>query len=244
MDLNARATKGNGEGHIDRPFLRRQCRGSCDWTYCIGCAFLKMVQKVWRNLQACSLLRSIWMVMGVPQHWKDAIVKILHKKKDWAECGNCRSLCDTRRQGPPRKNRPLYGRLLRGEGRTCRKHSAAFLHSVRLSTRRSSFVDCRSFEGQGRSPPTCAKSPFRRHTTPSIVTLCGPCCAVLCAAQDALSNPPLPRWYGVCVLMGDGEWRVLEVVQRGARSPPVVRAPITTSQHVFRGRAHSGPATF
>lgn len=28
--------------------------------------------------------------------------------------------------------------------------------------------------------------------------------------------------------MGDGEWQVLEGVQRGARAPPGVRAPITT----------------
>ena len=32
------------------------------------------------------------MAGEVPQEWKDAIIKILHKKKDWTECSNYRGL--------------------------------------------------------------------------------------------------------------------------------------------------------
>ena len=28
----------------------------------------------------------------MPQQWKDAIIMVLHKKKDWTECGNCRGI--------------------------------------------------------------------------------------------------------------------------------------------------------
>ena len=28
----------------------------------------------------------------MPQEWKDATIKVLHKKKDWTECGNYRGL--------------------------------------------------------------------------------------------------------------------------------------------------------
>ena len=28
----------------------------------------------------------------MPQQWKDAIIMVLHKKKDWTECGNYRGI--------------------------------------------------------------------------------------------------------------------------------------------------------
>ena len=33
---------------------------------------------------------AVWRRGCVPQRWKDATVKMLHKKKDRTECGNCR----------------------------------------------------------------------------------------------------------------------------------------------------------
>ena len=33
-----------------------------------------------------------WRGGEVPQQWKDAIIKVLHKKKDWTECGNYRDI--------------------------------------------------------------------------------------------------------------------------------------------------------
>ena len=35
---------------------------------------------------------GIWMGGDVPQQWKDAIIKVLHKKKDRTECGNYRGI--------------------------------------------------------------------------------------------------------------------------------------------------------
>ena len=34
------------------------------------------------------IIVAVWMTGEVPQEWKDAIIKVLHKKKDRAECGN------------------------------------------------------------------------------------------------------------------------------------------------------------
>ena len=35
---------------------------------------------------------GIWRGGNVPQQWKDAIIKVLHKKKDRTECGNYRGI--------------------------------------------------------------------------------------------------------------------------------------------------------
>ena len=35
---------------------------------------------------------GIWRRADVPQQWKDAIIKVLHKKKDRTECGNYRGI--------------------------------------------------------------------------------------------------------------------------------------------------------
>ena len=34
------------------------------------------------------IIIAVWRGGGVPQQWKDATIKVLHKKKDWTECGN------------------------------------------------------------------------------------------------------------------------------------------------------------
>ena len=35
---------------------------------------------------------AVWRGDGVPQQWKDATIKVLHKKKDRTECGNYRGI--------------------------------------------------------------------------------------------------------------------------------------------------------
>ena len=37
-------------------------------------------------------IMAVWMTGEVPQEWKDANVKVRHKKKDWGECSNYRGL--------------------------------------------------------------------------------------------------------------------------------------------------------
>ena len=36
------------------------------------------------------IIVAVWMTGGVPQEWKDAAIKVLHKKKDRTECSNYR----------------------------------------------------------------------------------------------------------------------------------------------------------
>ena len=38
------------------------------------------------------IIVAVWMTGEVPQEWKDATIKVLHKKKDWTECSNYRGL--------------------------------------------------------------------------------------------------------------------------------------------------------
>ena len=38
------------------------------------------------------IIVAVWRGGGVPQRWKDATIKVLHKKKGWTECGNYRGI--------------------------------------------------------------------------------------------------------------------------------------------------------
>ena len=39
-----------------------------------------------------NLLVSVWRTGDVPQQWKDATIKVLHKKKDRSDCNNHRGI--------------------------------------------------------------------------------------------------------------------------------------------------------
>ena len=39
-----------------------------------------------------SILVNVWITGEVPQQWNDAIIKILHKKKDRSDCNDCRDI--------------------------------------------------------------------------------------------------------------------------------------------------------
>ena len=38
------------------------------------------------------IIVTVWMTGEVPQEWKDATIKVLHKKRDQTECSNYRGL--------------------------------------------------------------------------------------------------------------------------------------------------------
>ena len=38
------------------------------------------------------ILVNVWITGEVPQQWKDATIKVLHKKKDPTDCNNCRGI--------------------------------------------------------------------------------------------------------------------------------------------------------
>ena len=40
----------------------------------------------------CDIVVPVWVEGGVPQQWKDAIIKVLRKNKGRAECGNYRGI--------------------------------------------------------------------------------------------------------------------------------------------------------
>ena len=39
-----------------------------------------------------NILVNVWLTGEVPQQWKDAIIKVLHKKKDRTDCNNYRGI--------------------------------------------------------------------------------------------------------------------------------------------------------
>ena len=39
-----------------------------------------------------SIVHSLWQERTVPQLWKDAVIQVLHKKKDPTDCGNYRGI--------------------------------------------------------------------------------------------------------------------------------------------------------
>ena len=43
-------------------------------------------------LLAFHIIVAVWMTGEVPQEWKDATIKVLHKKKDRTRCSNYRGL--------------------------------------------------------------------------------------------------------------------------------------------------------
>ena len=53
------------------------------------------------------IIVAVWRGGGVPQQWKDATIKLLHKKKDRTECGNFswHLPCGSRRQSTPQSHR-------------------------------------------------------------------------------------------------------------------------------------------
>ena len=38
------------------------------------------------------IIIRVWCEGKVPQRWRDVVIKVLHKKKDWTECGNYRGI--------------------------------------------------------------------------------------------------------------------------------------------------------
>ena len=53
------------------------------------------------------IIVAVWMTGEIPQEWKDATVKVLHKKEDRTECSNYRGLSLVAHAGKvPSKSRP------------------------------------------------------------------------------------------------------------------------------------------
>ena len=38
------------------------------------------------------MIKRVWHQRDVPQRWRDAVIKVLHKRKDRTECGNYRGI--------------------------------------------------------------------------------------------------------------------------------------------------------
>ena len=58
------------------------------------------------------VITRVWRDGRVLQRWRDAVLKVLHKKKDWTDCSNYRLARGARGQGTPQDSRYEIRRLL------------------------------------------------------------------------------------------------------------------------------------
>ena len=78
------------------------------------------------------VIKLVWHQREVPQRWRDAMIKVLHEKKDRTECGNYRGISLVAHAGvllkivATRLSAPTARR-----GTCCRKSSAVSAHTVR-----------------------------------------------------------------------------------------------------------------
>ena len=105
---------------------------------------------------------------NVPQQWKDATIKVLHKKRGFA--------CYPFRQSVAESCRFLPQQLLRGRGDTPR--GAVRLLPSTLDSQQSfcsSCADCKNSDELGKSPCTFSSSTSRKHMTSSTESSYGLC---------------------------------------------------------------------
>ena len=120
------------------------------------------------------IIVAVWMTGEVPQESKDATIKVLHKKKDRAECGNCRGLSMVAHVG-----KVLLKIVANRLGDFCEKlgsppeSSAASDPNARQPISCSSCADLRNWDGQATLPWRFASSIWQKHTTRSIVCYYG-----------------------------------------------------------------------
>ena len=107
---------------------------------------------------------GIWRGGDVPQQWKDAIIKVLHKKKDRTECGNYRGILLVAHAG-----KILLKIIARRLSDYCER--LGILPEEQSDFRPS--VDYRSWRGRNESRCTCTSSISPKRTTPSTEHACG-----------------------------------------------------------------------
>ena len=78
------------------------------------------------------VIRLVWPQREVPQRWRDAVIKVLHKKKDRTECGNYGGISFVAHEGKVLSRSSLRDSAPTARrGTCCRKSSAGSAHTLR-----------------------------------------------------------------------------------------------------------------
>ena len=114
--------------------------------------------KLWINLDPTVLwkfhrvIKLVWHQREIPHRWRDAAIKVLHKKKDRTECGNCRGI-------------PLVAHAGNAIFKIVATRLSAYCEARDLLPECSRSEGYKSWEGKRAYHCSCASSTSRRHTT-------------------------------------------------------------------------------
>ena len=121
-----------------------------------------------------NILVDVWVTGEVPQQWKDAIIEVLHKKKDRTDCNNYRGISLVAHAGnflltwkcPASATTARPRNYSRGNSAACAPHDQRLICC-------SPCVGCKSSDDRGTSenenPPVCVL-----HLSAESVRLCWP----------------------------------------------------------------------
>ena len=143
------------------------------------------------------IIVAVWMTGKVPQEWKDATIKVLHKKKDRTECSNYRGLSLV-----AHADKVLLKIVANGLGDFCEEAGILPERTVRIPTPTlDNRYDVRRAQTSGTGTD---KQHFPRdllHRSGKSIRL-GRSCAIMgntcpfwCPASDDQGHPHISRWY-------------------------------------------------
>ena len=128
------------------------------------------------------MIKLVWHQREVPQRWRKAAIKVLHKKKDRTECGNNRGISLVAHAGKvlvkivaTRLSAYYEASILLPE----EKSSAGSAHTVRRWISCLGSEGYESREGKRAYRCSCVSSTCRRHTTQSTAHFFGRCSLAL-----------------------------------------------------------------
>ena len=143
------------------------------------------------------VIKLAWHQRKVPQRWRGAVIKVLHKKKDMTKCSNYRAASHSWHT----RVRPFSRSSLRDSaptarrGTCCRKSSAGSAHTVRRR------IGCsRSERLQELGRKVCVTTVPVFHGPAKGIRLGRPHTSLAGArslwstAEDDRGDPPVPRW--------------------------------------------------
>ena len=122
------------------------------------------------------LLVNAWSTGDVPQPWKDATIKVLHKTKDRSDCNNYQGISLVAHSDKVSLKMVLscLSNYRKAKG-VLPEEQCGFAQHVRQSTCCSSCADRKNSDERGKSPCTCASSTSRKRMSPSTESCYGLC---------------------------------------------------------------------
>ena len=142
------------------------------------------------------IIVAVWVTGEVPQEWKDATIKVLHKKKDRTECSNYRGLSLVAHSG-----KVLLKIVANRLGDFCEKAGILPEEQCGFRPQRSTtdmmFV-VRRLQELGRTSNTPRDLLHRSGKSQRLGRSCaimGSTCSFWSSASGDQGHPHVPRWY-------------------------------------------------